>query len=65
MVKRDLIPVGEGYCIKARAYKDGIEYDFAALPDQLKRRAVADLVRNRAAKADVEWAEVDLNGVQI
>lgn len=64
-VKHNLIPVGDGCCIKARAYKDGIEHDFASLPDQLKRRAVADLVRNRAAKADMEWAEVDLNGVQI
>lgn len=43
LVKRGIVPVGDGCCIKARAYKDGVEYDFAALPDHLKRRAVADL----------------------
>lgn len=59
-VKHNLISVGDGCCIKARAYKDGIEYDFASLPDQLKRRAVADLVRNRAAGAPIQWSKVDL-----
>lgn len=40
-----LVPIGDGCCIKARAYKDGKEYDFASLPPELKRRAVRDLLR--------------------
>jgi len=45
LVKRGLVPVGDGCCIKARAYRHGVEYDFAALPAKLKRRAVADARR--------------------
>ena len=37
------VPVGDGCCIAARAYKDGVEYDFAALPPELKRTAARDL----------------------
>jgi len=40
-----LVPVGDGCCIKARAYKDGVEYDFASLSPELKRQAVNDLRR--------------------
>lgn len=43
LVKKGMVPVGDGCCIKARAYKDGVEYNFASLPNNLKRRAVADL----------------------
>lgn len=32
-----IIGVGAGCCIKARAIKDGVTYDFAALPEQLKK----------------------------
>lgn len=38
-----LVPIGDGCCIKARAYKDGVEYNFADLPDELKYRAVRDM----------------------
>jgi len=31
--------IGEGCCIKARAYKDGVEYSFAFLPPHIKRIA--------------------------
>lgn len=31
--------IGAGCCIKARAYRNGIEYDFASLPDELKHLA--------------------------
>ena len=31
-----IVPVGDGCCIKARAYKDGKEYDFDSLPPSLK-----------------------------
>lgn len=47
LVKRNLVPVGDGCCIRARAYRDGVCYDFAALPAALKRRAVADFLRER------------------
>lgn len=30
------VPIGDGCCIKARAFKDGKEYDFAALPVAFK-----------------------------
>ena len=36
------VPIGDGCCIKARAYKNGIEYDFASLPKELKYRTVKD-----------------------
>ena len=42
-----LVPVGDGCCIKARAYKDGVKYDFAALSPALKKRAVKDLLKRR------------------
>ena len=45
LVKKGMVPVGDGCCIKARAFKDGVQYDFATLPNTLKRRAVADLRR--------------------
>ena len=38
---------GAGCCIKARAYKDGTEYDFAALPAELKRVAAQKLRERR------------------
>lgn len=42
-----------GCCIKARAFKDGVQYDFASLPVKLKR-AVARNLKNRkeALKGD-------------
>jgi hypothetical protein len=40
-----LIPVGDGCCIKARAYKNGKQFNFASLPREFKRRAVQDLLR--------------------
>ena len=46
------IPVGEGCCIKARAYKNGVEYDFASLPPELKRRAAQD--RRKYDRIDCE-----------
>ena len=37
------IPLGDGCCIKARAYKNGIEFDFAALTPELKIMAVRQI----------------------
>lgn len=45
LAERGLVPIGDGCCIKARAYKDGVEYKFAALPDELKYQAVKDMRR--------------------
>lgn len=42
-----LVPIGDGCCIKARAYKNGIEYDFASLPKKLKYRAVSDTLKQK------------------
>lgn len=39
-----IVPVGDGCCIKARAYKDGKEYDFAALPEKLKKAATVNIL---------------------
>jgi len=47
LVEPGLVPVGDGCCIKARAYKDGKEFDFAGLRPAMKSRAVADLRRSR------------------
>ncbi len=35
----DCMGINQGCCIKARAYRDGIEYDFASLPPELKHHA--------------------------
>lgn len=39
LVRLEIVPSGDGCCILARAYKDGVEYDFASLPDDLKLQA--------------------------
>lgn len=44
LVAYNLVPIGDGCCIKARAYKDGVEYNFADLPSELKRRAVKEMI---------------------
>ena len=36
----EMMGVGKGCCIKARAFKDGVEYDFASLPKELKFHVV-------------------------
>lgn len=32
----DAMGIGQGCCIKARAFNNGIEYDFASLPPEIK-----------------------------
>ena len=39
--------IGKGCCIKARAFKDGIEYDFASLPAEVKQKLVQSLRKER------------------
>ena len=43
-----LFGIGAGCCIKARAYKDGVQYDFASLPPELKRIAAQQLRKTRS-----------------
>ncbi len=38
LVEFHLVPVGDGCCIKAAIFKNGKEYDFAALPADTKRQ---------------------------
>ena len=40
LVALNLVPIGDGCCIKARAFKNNVEYDFAALPAETKRQIV-------------------------
>lgn len=40
---KEAFGIGKGCCIKARAFKDDKEYDFAALPPALKKLAVKQL----------------------
>jgi hypothetical protein len=35
--------VGKGCCIKARCFKDGVEYDFASLPAEIKWKLAQSL----------------------
>jgi len=39
----DVIPIGDGCCIKAKAYKDGIEFNVADLPVIMKFGIVQDI----------------------
>ena len=43
LVQRGLVPVGDGCCIKARAYRDGVKYDYASLSKELKIKAVRQI----------------------
>jgi len=42
--------IGAGCCIKARYFKDGIVYNYAALPPRIKHEAVAQIVCGAAIK---------------
>ena len=43
----DVIPIGDGCCIKARAYKNGIEYNFADLNPKMKVKAVKQIKKEK------------------
>ena len=38
-----IVPIGDGCCMSARAYSNGIQYDFASLTKNQKRRIVEKL----------------------
>lgn len=42
-----VIPIGDGCCIKARVYKDRIEFDFSALPVELKTNCSKSLRKQK------------------
>lgn len=56
LAEKGLVPIGDGCCIKARAYKNGIEYDFASLPSEVKHDVARKLLyktrRKYAKKKD-------------
>jgi Fe-S cluster biogenesis protein NfuA len=39
----EFMGIGKGCCIKARAFKNGIENDFASLPSEIKQKLVQSL----------------------
>ena len=43
----EMMGIGKGCCIKARAYKDGVEYDFASLPAELKYSVVRGMRKSK------------------
>ncbi len=45
LVEKGLVPVGCGCCISARCIKDGIQYDFASLPPEIKKTVVRKINR--------------------
>ena len=48
----EIIPTGDGCCISARAFRDGVEYDFAGLPGELKALAVQS-IRKSSTRMEV------------
>jgi hypothetical protein len=50
LVAFNLVPVGDGCCIKARAFKNGVEYDFVALPADTKRQIVGVTLKGGCTK---------------
>lgn len=44
LVGQGLVPVGDGCCIKARCYRGGVEYDYASLKDETKKKVVARIL---------------------
>jgi len=45
-----LIPIGDGCCISARCFKDGVVYDFAALDGDIKRGLAQNLLKYKGVK---------------
>ena len=39
----EILGIGKGCCIKARAFKDGVAYDFASIPKDMKIKIVSGL----------------------
>jgi hypothetical protein len=54
LVKLDLVPIGDGCCISARVFKDGVEYDFAALPGNMKIRIAQMILNGTHSEVDLK-----------
>ena len=42
-----MLGIGQGCCIKARVFKDGVQYDFASLTKEFKQIAVNQIRREK------------------
>ena len=50
---KEVLGIGAGCCIKARAFKkDGEQFDFATLSDDMKLRAVKDMLDRKS------WSDI-------
>ena len=47
IIHTGMIGIGKGCCIKARCFKDGVQYDFASLPDELKKNVALSAWRKK------------------
>lgn len=52
LVKFNLVPIGDGCCIAARVFRDGVEYDFAALPGNMKIRITQMILNGTHSEVD-------------
>jgi len=44
LTKKNLIPIGDGCCISAKAFKDGKQYDYASLSKEIKYKVVKGIL---------------------
>ena len=54
LAQRGLVPIGDGCCIKARAYRNNTEYDFASLPNEFKYSIVRQVRIHREMLLNIE-----------
>ena len=45
-----IIGIGKGCCISARCFKDGVQYDFASLPEEIKKGVALSVWRKKHDK---------------
>jgi hypothetical protein len=57
LVKFNLVPIGDGCCMAARVFRDGVEYDFAALPGEIKRELTQMIVNGVHSEVDLQKCE--------
>jgi len=51
----DIVPIGDGCCILAKAYKDGVQIDFASMPPNMKKMAVKQLLHQQLIRRKKRW----------
>lgn len=47
VLSKDILGIGKGCCIKARVFKNGVQYDFSQLPENLKKITVTHLRKEK------------------